>query len=254
MKRARVTSDAPRHIVSLNVGGKLFETTRETLRGSGFFSSLLDFGGGDKDEAGIFFVDRNGKLFAIILECLRTSRRPPQRIISLHKRALLDECEFYQADDVHARISGQTVDADLSPYCKLIASEEAEGSASMMNVFEACLQTKDVVHLQLPPLLLCQQKARTDQVLVGDHRHCKEILNVQMGGILLQMEQDEIIAKHVVVAGGAVVSALTGCSSGAPRLALFCLCRCRLALACLHAPSMSLLPSVFCAIMRSFAR
>ena len=252
MKRARA-SDVPRHIVRLNVGGKLFETTRETLRGSGFFASLLEFGGGDKDEAGNIFVDRNGDHVAVILECLRTSRRPPQRIISLHKRALLDECELYIADVVRARISGQTVDADLSPYCKLIASEEAEGSASMVNVFEAGLRKKDVAHLQLPPLLL-SAKVRKDQVVVGDHHHCKDILNVQMGGVLLRLEQEPNISQHVIVAGGAVVGCLTGCSSGPPFCFVLSLPSSTFARLPQCAASVFAAIRFFCVLIRSFVK
>ena len=43
---------------------------------------------------------------------------------------------------------------------------------------------------------------------------------MQTGGLLLGLLQDPLMSKFVVVAGGAVVSALTGCDSGA-RLFLF---------------------------------
>ena len=85
MKRSRL-ADASRSIVRLNVGGKLFQTTRDTLSGSGFFTSLLDHAlEGDQDQDGTVFVDRDGDLFAEILNSLRTSRRPHQRVISLWK-------------------------------------------------------------------------------------------------------------------------------------------------------------------------
>ena len=43
---------------------------------------------------------------------------------------------------------------------------------------------------------------------------------MQAGGLLLGLLQDPVMSKFVVVAGGAVVSALTGCDSGA-RLFVF---------------------------------
>ena len=49
---------------------------------------------------------------------------------------------------------------------------------------------KDVADLQLPELLLSEARAREpqDRVLAGDHCHCKEALNVNIGGILLLLE------------------------------------------------------------------
>ncbi len=67
--------------------------------------------------------------------------------------------------------------------------------------------------LQLPPLLLAP--VRSDScVLAGDRSHCKECLNVLMGGILLRLLEDSLISQSVVIAGGAVVGALVGCASG----------------------------------------
>ena len=108
MKRAR-TADAPHSsIVHLNVGGRVFQTSRETLYGSAFFTSLLehDFDG-DKDPDGNIFVDRDPKLFQVILNSLRTARRPNQRIIRLWKHELLAECQFYATESVAARIMGR---------------------------------------------------------------------------------------------------------------------------------------------------
>ena len=96
-------------MVRLNVGGKVFQTSRETLSASGFFASLLDFDGdGDLDKEGNIFVDRDPKLFQVILNSLRTARRPNQRIINLWKHELLAECRFYATDSVAARIMGRT--------------------------------------------------------------------------------------------------------------------------------------------------
>ena len=108
MKRARV-SDGPRNTVRLNVAGKLFQTSRETLSASVFFASLLKFDGdGDLDADGNIFVDRDPKLFQVILNSLRTARRPNQRIINLWKFELLEECRFFGTDEVAARIMGRT--------------------------------------------------------------------------------------------------------------------------------------------------
>ena len=224
MKRPRASEAHPSRVVRLNVGGKVLHTSRDALAASGFFASLLDFEGLDTDADGNIFVDRNGKLFSVLLESLRTSRRPHPRTITLWKHQLLDECNFFAMDEVAARIRGHTVDADLSPYCRIIAHEERTGSGgSLVNLFEASLKRKDVADLQLPPLLLSATRSRAsqDQMFAGGFAHCKEALNVQMGGILLALEQDPTVAGCVVAAGGAVVSALTGCSAGAPTLPFF---------------------------------
>ena len=218
MKRARV-DDAPRSsIVRLNVGGQMFQTTRETLCGSAFFRSLLEHGlDGDKDPEGNIFVDRSGKLFEEILDSLRTRRRPHQRIIALWKHQLLEECKFFGADEVAARIMGHTVEADLCPLCRIIAVEERERRGCLIDVFETPLKRKDVEELQLDaPLLLPATRARErqDRVLAGNKSHCHDALNVNMGGILRSLEADPLISSCCVVAGGSIVSALTGCSAG----------------------------------------
>ncbi|KYQ91734.1 leucine-rich repeat-containing protein (LRR) [Tieghemostelium lacteum] len=63
------------NIVKLNVGGKRYMTTRDTLcsKGENFFTSLLNNNiPSIKDDKGYRFIDRNGKLFYYILEFFRT--------------------------------------------------------------------------------------------------------------------------------------------------------------------------------------
>jgi hypothetical protein len=64
-------------IVKLNVGGTLFVTAHSTLTWPGsdcFFSILLrgDRPSARDDETGAYFIDRDPKLFAVILNYLRT--------------------------------------------------------------------------------------------------------------------------------------------------------------------------------------
>ncbi|XP_029026826.1 SH3KBP1-binding protein 1 [Betta splendens] len=82
-------------IVHLNVGGKRFSTSRQTLTWvpDSFFSSLLSGRISTlKDETGAIFIDRDPSLFASILNFLRTKELHP-RSINVHM--LMHEAEFY---------------------------------------------------------------------------------------------------------------------------------------------------------------
>ncbi|KAL4647462.1 SH3KBP1-binding protein 1 [Arapaima gigas] len=82
-------------IIHLNVGGKRFSTSRQTLTWvpDSFFSSLLSGRISTlKDETGAIFIDRDPTLFAPILNFLRTKELHP-RSINVH--LLMHEAEFY---------------------------------------------------------------------------------------------------------------------------------------------------------------
>ncbi|XP_059574290.1 SH3KBP1-binding protein 1 [Alligator mississippiensis] len=82
-------------VIHLNVGGKRFSTSRQTLTWApdSFFSSLLSGRISSlKDETGAIFIDRDPGIFAPILNFLRTKELDPRGVdISL----LLHEAEFY---------------------------------------------------------------------------------------------------------------------------------------------------------------
>uniref|UniRef100_A0A8C1HW80 BTB/POZ domain-containing protein KCTD3 n=1 Tax=Cyprinus carpio carpio TaxID=630221 RepID=A0A8C1HW80_CYPCA len=82
-------------IIHLNVGGRRFSTSRQTLTWvpDSFFSSLLSGRISTlKDETGAIFIDRDPSLFAPILNFLRTKELHP-RSIEVH--LLMHEAEFY---------------------------------------------------------------------------------------------------------------------------------------------------------------
>ncbi|XP_016300410.1 SH3KBP1-binding protein 1-like [Sinocyclocheilus anshuiensis] len=82
-------------IIHLNVGGKRFSSSRQTLTRvpDSFFSSLLSGRISTlKDETGAIFIDRDPSLFAPILNFLRTKELHPRSIDVL---LLMHEAEFY---------------------------------------------------------------------------------------------------------------------------------------------------------------
>ena len=59
------------------------------------------------DDSGAFFVDRDGDLFGIILQWLRTYDRPSQRNLSKYGDTLLEECNFYGETTLPQIIRGE---------------------------------------------------------------------------------------------------------------------------------------------------
>lgn len=62
-------------IINLNVGGQRFSTSRQTLTWipDSFFTAMLNgLISTNRDEQGYIFIDRDPKLFSIILNYLRT--------------------------------------------------------------------------------------------------------------------------------------------------------------------------------------
>ncbi|KAM8952656.1 SH3KBP1-binding protein 1 [Pelodytes ibericus] len=82
-------------VIHLNVGGKRFSTSRQTLTWASdtFFSSLLSGRISTlKDETGAIFIDRDPTVFAPILNFLRTKELDTRGVNS---SLLLHEAEFY---------------------------------------------------------------------------------------------------------------------------------------------------------------
>lgn len=92
-------------IVHLNVGGTRFSTSQQTLtwNPNTFFTSLLSGRiSSHKDESGAIFIDRDPKLFSVILNFLRT-KEIQLRHVDLS--ALRHEAEFYGISTLVRRLT-----------------------------------------------------------------------------------------------------------------------------------------------------
>ena len=100
--------------MSLNVGGKVYTTTRSTLENAPFFDGLFRAVSSGatttKDEDGRFFVDRDSEFFKIILQFLR-SGVPVMASTEQELETLRAEFEFFGLDkeDVIDRTPKQKV-------------------------------------------------------------------------------------------------------------------------------------------------
>ena len=84
-------------IIKLNVGGKLYTTTRTTLEncGENMLSNLVSGKYSPTMIEDAYFIDRNGELFGDILDFLRNAEKYKLPMNSDKLNALLIEAEYY---------------------------------------------------------------------------------------------------------------------------------------------------------------
>ena len=196
--------------VRLNVGGTLFETTAETLTPEYFDSVISGRIGHAVDGSGAFFIDRDGDLFAILLQWLRTYDRPCQRALSRYGDALLEECNFFGEPALPQIIRGELAPSFyLKPADKAVLQKEEEASQDttlfekelLIDVHSAVTNTLDRTQLEQPLLL---DKAPRPS-LVGDFEAFYSRLNTFSAGVVAELKG----IPSLVFAGGAVLAALT---------------------------------------------
>jgi len=86
--------------ITLDVGGKRFAVSKSTLLacGDSFFAAMLSSGKWKPDADGTYFIDRDPKLFPLILEYLRTGKVNLKRYNYDVTDDLKLELDFYQID------------------------------------------------------------------------------------------------------------------------------------------------------------
>jgi len=97
--------------VKLNVGGKIYKTTLDTLRNDPDSMLCAMFSGRHElkadEEDGSYFIDRNGELFGYILDYLRNGELlcPDDKIV---QKRLLKEAEFFQVQGIITLLEEKT--------------------------------------------------------------------------------------------------------------------------------------------------
>ncbi len=198
----------------LNIGGRRFETTCQTLAGLPYFEPLIEgrFAHA-KDENGYVFVDRSGDLFAVLLQFLRCKQRPAEPILAKHGTTLLDECNFYGLESLAQKIRGETCPMDLLLPDRLLREREttARGDPGahetmLIDVHAAGASPLDRTSLEVA-LLLTEVPP---PFLKDGFPEFHERLDNFSGGLLSELKD----IRGLVFAGGSVIGALTGCPAG----------------------------------------
>ena len=116
-------------IVRLNVGGSLYDTSPSTLQMSLYFQPFLDGRmrhGEDVD--GRLFIDRDGNVFATLLNFMRTTKLfMPQKVIEDKRPMLMAEADFFGLDWLLHRLKGEISIFDFAPNDKHIRNSEISG-------------------------------------------------------------------------------------------------------------------------------
>ncbi|KAF0983699.1 hypothetical protein FDP41_007614 [Naegleria fowleri] len=86
-----------RDVIKLDVGGKIFKTSKETLlsRKDTFFYAMISSGKWLPDEEGCYFIDRNPKMFPYILDYLRYGKLDVHQLTTQQKAILAEEADYY---------------------------------------------------------------------------------------------------------------------------------------------------------------
>lgn len=92
--KARASEKLP-DLITFNVGGVKFTTTKCTLtKGDTFFTAFLD-SGVPPDDKGVYFLDRSPKLFGVVLEYLRSGTLDLRGRAFSDIQAIRHEFQFY---------------------------------------------------------------------------------------------------------------------------------------------------------------
>ncbi|KAL4348559.1 hypothetical protein GQ457_17G022330 [Hibiscus cannabinus] len=94
-QRLETGSELNNDVVSVNVGGQVFQTTKQTLTQAGPESLLSRIGGTGSDR----FVDRDPDLFSLLLSLLRSGTLP-SKVKDFDLRDLIEESRFYGLESV----------------------------------------------------------------------------------------------------------------------------------------------------------
>ena len=203
-RRAEGDKDEP---VKLNVGGKRFDVSLQTLNAFGYLRARLDGGFAlETDECGCVFVDRDPALFEILLQSVRTLSRPPQHEVDARKQSLLAECAFYCVDSwLVESIMGRIAGFFMRHEDRAIRFAERTNDAELLDPFRATFEYRPTTDLG-PALLQPESDDERPRVDCENATALKDRLNALTRGLV-----DEVAGTSgLLIAGGSVVDALTG--------------------------------------------
>ena len=196
--------------VRLNVGGRAFETTADTLQmNCPYFEAMLSGRiGMAVDSEGRYFIDRSSELFAILLEWMRTLARPDEKVLNNNRAAILRECEYYGVEGLQEVIRGslspsiylRSVDRAIRAKEEAALQEPLAHDNILLDVHASDTELRPRDALQ-QPIILGTAPRPTVQ---GGYAAFYERLNAFSRELIDELRTVE----NIVVAGGSVLASL----------------------------------------------
>ncbi|MCD9644688.1 hypothetical protein HAX54_033100 [Datura stramonium] len=106
------TTDSNSNIVTIDVGGQLFQTTKQTLKQAGS-KSLFSAISSNSDNNSVPFIDRDPEIFSILLSLLRTGNLP-SKAKNFDIQDLIFEAQFYGVEQLV--LSSQSNPSQFEPF------------------------------------------------------------------------------------------------------------------------------------------
>ena len=204
-------------MVRLNIGGLLFDTSRDTLSKCEYFAPFL---AGRlchaEDRNGRLFIDRSGTLFAHLLQFMRTNSLPSRKLTHDIKHDLVHECAFFGLPLMAHRLCGEISVYDMRLEDRELKEDECGGTYKLLDVFAADTSHNDPAGLRVP-LLPKFGDAQRHQI-VKTYGEFRQRFDKITGGLLDHLSG----VAGIVFAGGSVLGALTGTRIGDVDVFLCC--------------------------------
>ena len=204
-KRLRCVDGVGVAPVRLNVGGKIFDVSMETISSFQYIQGRLSNNfQSSLDEIGQLYIDRCPELFAVLLQSVRSLTRPRQQYVRERKRDLLSECQFYGVSDwLTQSILGNTASVFFREEDRGITALESSSDMDLLDPFKIDFAVKSSSSLEMTVLLEDQfPRAKFDCPSA-------EVLFQRLDDLTHGVMR-KIGVPGVIAAGGAVTHALAG--------------------------------------------
>ena len=191
-------------IQQLNVGGRFFDVSPDTLSCAWYFQAHGPFAKA-VDDTGRIFIDRSGDLFAIILQYMRTRQRPSQKVLDEFGDDLLDECAYYHYDQFAQVLRGEISPFDMRPEDRSLRAQEINATENptshdhelLFNVHSMSIGTRPRGEIGVPLLFDGDDRA----FLKDGFEEFYKRLNDWSGSVM----DDLAGIPNIVIAGGSVL-------------------------------------------------
>jgi hypothetical protein len=132
--------------VHLNIGGRLFTTSDATLESSGYFRTLLEDKSFGVDPNDPLFIDRDGDLFSLVLNCMRNGGKLPAE----PNLDILNELNYFMVE-IYNPYSIKNFEKKYGKDLKSFYGKEFDRMMNVLGTILKTIETTEERHITIFP-------------------------------------------------------------------------------------------------------